>query len=308
MTVNPTDQPETFHSRRATLLLMAGALLGIVLAASGLAKPGGAGTDSDAIAKVAGTVIKKSDYLAYLDAIARERRNPLTAEDQRHVLNRMIDEQLLLARGLEMGLPMSSYPVRKAIVQELTQSVLAAAASEAIEEPVLQQFYTNNAAFFAHPARTRLQRLVFKERDGRSARENAEQAYLAIKAGNDLDAVGARYAVIDPVPLPTEALPDNKLLQYLGPSLTTTIASLPAGASTEPVGIGNAYQLVYVVNKYPMHSPALAEVRDRVTAEYERRRAEQAIRDYLQELRRQEEVSIDEDFLNRIALEADGDH
>ncbi len=279
---------------------MAGALLGIVVAASGLVKSGAA-ADSDTVAHVAGTNIAKSDYLAYLDLIARERRNPLSADDQRHVLDRMIDEQLLLTRGLEMGLPLSSYPVRQAMVQELTQSIVAAAASEAIDEAQLRQFYADNSAYFANPARTQLQRMVFSERDGRSARENAEQAYLAIKSGVEPETVYQRYAVTDPMPLPAEALPEHKLLQYLGPSLSARVADLAAGASTEPIGMGKDFMLLYVVSKQPLQSPAFAVVRPRVTAEYERRRADRALQEYLQALRRQSDLSIDEDFLIRIA-------
>jgi parvulin-like peptidyl-prolyl isomerase len=245
--------------------------------------------------------IDRQHYLAYLDSLAREKRNPLEGADQRHVLTRMIDEQLLLDRGIELGLPYSSGPVRTLIVQQVMQAVLADASSEEPTDSDLEQFYRDNQAYFAKPARTQLRRLLFRDRDGLAANELALHARQALEQGASFDEVRDRYATQDLLPLPDEPLPDHKLLQYLGHSVNEVVKTLPAGTVSQPIHSGANQVVVQILQKQPPEVPPFGRVRDRVAAEYSRRRGDEAIADYLQELHRQTDIVLDEDFLKSIA-------
>jgi parvulin-like peptidyl-prolyl isomerase len=290
------DQP-----RRANLLLAIGAIIGIAMAASGIIEPAESSLQADAVAQVGERQIDREQFLAYLNSLSREKRNPLTDADQRHVLARMIDEQLLLARGIELGLPWSSGPVKTLIVQEVMQAALTDVRSEDISERQLAQFYRDNHAYFAKPARTQLRRLVFRDRDGLPAAELALRASQALQQGADFNAVRDRYATQDLLPLPAEPLPNHKLLQYLGRSVTDAVATMPAGAVSKPIQSGADLVVVQILYKQAQEVPPFDQVRDRVVAEYSRRRGDQAIADYLQDLRRQTDIVIDEQFLDAIA-------
>lgn len=292
------------NPRRANILLAVGALIGIMLAISGLLEPAGPELAGETIARVGEDAISKQEYLAYLELLASDKRNPLTAADQRHVLDRMIDEKLLLARGLELGLPYSSSKVRKSIVQQVMQSVLAEVSTEDVDDDELVEFYQDNLAYFAKPPRTQLRRLVFQDRDGESALDIANQAWRALQQGQSFELVRERYAAEDMLPLPTEPLPDHKLLQYLGPSLTAAASQLQAGEFSQPLVSGNNSVILQVLYKQAMEPRPFAAVRDRVTVEYERRRGDAAMSQYLQELRQLSDVTIDEDFLATIAPDA----
>jgi hypothetical protein len=293
------------QSRRAKVLLAIGALVGIALAASGILEPASPELASTTIAQVGQDRIDKREYLDYLELLARDKRNPLTGEDQRHVLDRMIDEKLLLARGLEMGLPQSSPKVRKTIVQQVMQSALAEVSAQKVDDNELPQFYQDNIAYFSTPPRTQLRRLVFSARGQSSAQQLAEQAWQALQQGQGFDAVGDRYASEDLLPLPSTPLPDHKLLQYLGPSLTASARQLHAGSFSRPIVVGQNRVILQVLYKRAMEPKPFAEVRDRVAVEYQRRRREEAMAAYLQELRRQSDVVIDEAFLDTIAPSVD---
>lgn len=292
------------NSRRANKMLAAGALIGIILAISGILEPAGPELATETIARVGEDAISKQEYLAYLDMLAKDKRNPLTAGDQRHVLDRMIDEKLLLSRGLELGLPHSSPQVRKSIVQQVMQSILAEVSTEEVDEDDLQEFYQDNLAYFAKPPRTQLRRMVFQDRDGEPAQDIAKQAWQALQQGESYEAVRDRYAAEDMLPLPSEPLPDHKLLQYLGPTLTATAKQLQAGEFSSPIVSGNNSIILQVLYKQAMEPWPFAEVQDRVVSEYERRRGDEAMSQYLQELRQLSDVVIDEDFLNTIAPDA----
>ena len=295
------------QSRRANSLLAVGAVVGIALAASGIFEPAGPELAVETIARVGQDRIGKREYLGYLELLARDKRNPLTGDDQRHVLDRMIDEKLLLARGLEIGLPQSSPQVRKVIVQQMMQSILAEVSARKVDEDELQQFYQDNIAYFAAPPRTRLRRLIFRARGENSAQQLADQAWQALQQGQDFDAVGDRYASEDLLPLPGTPLPDHKLLQYLGPSLTASASQLQAGSFSRPIVAGQNRVILQVLYKQTMEPRPFAEVRDHVAVEYRRRRGEEAMAAYLEELRQQSDAVIDEAFLDSIAPNVDAD-
>src|SRR5690606_22159228 len=82
---------------RAQILLGLGAALGLVLATAELLALGGTRSSlpSAAVASVGGTPIRRDDYERALAALASDRRTPLDDADRRHVLDRMIDEELL---------------------------------------------------------------------------------------------------------------------------------------------------------------------------------------------------------------------
>jgi hypothetical protein len=206
-----------------------------------------------------------------------------------------------LARGLEIGLPQSSPQVRKAIVQELIQSILAEVSSEAFDDVELRQFYQDNMAYFTSPPRTQLRRLVFRDRGETSAQALAEEGWQQLQQGQSFARVRERFAAEDPLPLPAEPLPDHKLLQYLGPSQTAIARQMQAGAYSRPIAAGANRVILQVLHKQAMAPGAFADIRDRVAAEYERRRGDQALAAYLQQLRQQADIAIDDAFLDSIA-------
>eukprot|EP00481_Brizalina_sp_1-RS-2013_P003034 TRINITY_DN8201_c0_g1_i1.p1 TRINITY_DN8201_c0_g1~~TRINITY_DN8201_c0_g1_i1.p1 ORF type:complete len:110 (+),score=7.49 TRINITY_DN8201_c0_g1_i1:174-503(+) len=97
-----------------TRLLIVGAILGLLLAATGLLNQP-VQLDKTAAAIVNGKLISKQDYLNYLSLLAKDKRNPLTDNDRRHILNRMIEEQLLVARGIDIGLAESRTPKKNQV-------------------------------------------------------------------------------------------------------------------------------------------------------------------------------------------------
>ena len=91
------------RERLGTVLLSVGACLGLLLATTGIVKSDPE-VPEDAVAVVNGHAIPKSEYRRALDALRAERPNASEAELRAHVLDRLIDEQLLIDSALELGL------------------------------------------------------------------------------------------------------------------------------------------------------------------------------------------------------------
>ena len=282
------------NTKRNNLLLIAGALLGAVLAATGILESAPRAPAGDVLAQVNDELISKADYLAYLDLLARDKRNPMTAADRRHVLDRLIEEKLLLQRALEIGVPFSDPTVRKTIINAMIETVTSDNVSAAVDESELLQFYQQNQAYFAPPALAQVRRMVFR---GDNAGTRAAAAAQSLQDGGDWQQVQAQLADTDILALPASLLPLNKLRGYLGPTLTQAALALPPGSNSDALKEQAGFSILQLLNLQTGTPPPLSQIRDRVLREYQRRAADQALRDYLDQLRAGAEVQIDESFL-----------
>jgi hypothetical protein len=227
----------------------------------------------------------------------------MSAADRRHVLDRIIEEKLLIERGLGIGLPYSDPKVRQAIVNAMIQTIISDVSSAEPAPGKLYAFYQQNSDYFASPARARVRRMVFRGPD-------AQQRALAARASldsNDWLFVEGSMADTDILSLPGSLLPISKLNGYLGPALTELALSLPVGGYSLPQADQAGYSIVMLVDLQRSEARPLAEVREQVLREYQRRAGDDALREYLEELRETAEIGIDDAFLERLEqLEATG--
>jgi hypothetical protein len=283
------------NPRQSELLLLAGVLLGALLATTGLLEQTNTAAGNSA-AVVNGEVISKSDYLSYLDLMARDKRNPMTNRDRRHVLDRLIEEKLLIERALEIGLPSADPRVRKTIVNTMIQT--AANEADMVEpgDKVITDFYTANLAYFSSPTRISVRRMVFR---GDDAASRASAAHEMLES-SDWIAVNSQYADQDILTLPSSLLPVSRMNGYLGPAKTEAVAALNPGTYTSPLAEQGGYTILLLQDSQYSGAPPLTEIREQVLREYQRRARDAAVRDYLDLLRSQADVTVDEAFLAQL--------
>jgi hypothetical protein len=140
-------------NRRALLLLAAGGVVGIFLGVATAFRqsdPAAGALPADAIALVNGRPIREEEYTRAVAMLAADKRTEITNEDRAHVLTRLIEEELLVQRGIEIGLIDSDRAVRKAVTQAMLASIIAESASEQPSEDDLRTFYEKNVATFVH--------------------------------------------------------------------------------------------------------------------------------------------------------------
>ncbi len=246
-------------------LLILGLLGGVAAAAAGLVGGGPERLPAQAVAMVNHRPILRDAWLRAVAAVASERRAPLTAEDQRHILDRLIDEELLVQHGIAMGLPEHDGRIRSELVSQVMQTATAGAAGA--DEAALRQFYADNQSFFAAPAR------------------------LRIAAWRELaDGTRAEYTP----PIPDALLPPSTLQNYLGPRLTARALTLPVGQRTEPIGDGRF--VLESLEVQPGAAPPFEQIREQVRVEARRRADEAAVRALLANLRRSGNVIVESDL------------
>jgi len=273
--------------------LLTGALLGAVLAATGLLRPAPAGLPPNVVASVDGAPISREEYLTYLRLAGEQRRDPVDAAFRRRVLDRAIDEKLLVSRGIALGLAHSDTGIAKAVSRAMIDTITADSATGSPDAAELARFYERNSALFTPRARLRLARMAFR---GEDAGARADEAHARL-AREPWDRVAARLSDPRITPLPARLIGARQLRSLLGRELAAAATALPVGAYSRPLSEQGGYSILWLQSLEPGRTPRLADIEEEVRAEYRLRAADNALRVYLRELRDAADIEIDEAFI-----------
>jgi hypothetical protein len=300
---DPRDQDAT-SSQGATgppWLLFLGAAIGLALAAYGLLenRAGALSLPSDAVARIGDRTIRRIDYERVLAGVEGDRRNPIDEATRRRVLERMIDEELLVQRALELGLAAIDRRVRGELTSGLIDSIVGEADADQPDDGEVARHFADNIGFFSRVGRLHAQTIYFSTRrdeqrkDGTAAERAAE---AATRLANGEDAIEVEGLLGDPQisPLPDGMLPPSKVRDYVGPILLEVLDELPTGRWSDSIESGRGFYLARVVDREARVVPAFEDVEALVRQDLKRRRGDEALRRYLDDLRSQKSVMIDE--------------
>jgi len=294
----PESQAERAAQRRARGLLGLGAGLGLLLAAAGILR-GGEGAagilPDDAVASVNGTLVRREAYERAVQALAADRRDPIGEAEKRHVLERLVDEELLVQRGLELGLAQHDRRVRGDLVSAVIQAVVSQSEAEEPDDEAIERFYAEQRDYFARSGRLEVRQIQVRgppARDEQDALARAVEAVARLRGGEAFEAVDEALGDRQVAPLPSDLLPAAKLREYLGPTATRTALELEPGAVSEPQRSSAGYHVLQLVRREPGVVPPLDEIREEVRAELRRRGGDLALRAYLEELRERADLRL----------------
>ncbi len=251
--------------------------------------------DDETAAIVGERPIRRIDYERMLAGVEQDRRGPIDDGTRRRVLERMIDEELLVQQALALGIAQVDRRVRGELVSSLIDSVVSEADAEPPGEAEIERHYRASAAFFARPGRVRVESLFFAPTGGGvanvdAARARAEAARARLVGGEDFASVSAESADRAALQVPAALLPLAKLRDYLGPAAIEALAAMEPGEWSTPLEAAGGFRLVHLIEREPESTPPLAEVEDLVREDLVRRRGDEALRRYLDALRGEIEV------------------
>jgi hypothetical protein len=302
--LNDPEDEDAINSRGRAgppWLLFLGAAVGLALAAFGLLenRVGSLPLPGDAAARVGDRTIRRIDYERVLAGVEGDRRNPVDEAIRRRVLERMIDEELLVQRALELGLAAVDRRVRGELTSGLIDSIVGEADADQPGDDEVSRHFQDNIEFFSRVGRLHARTIFFStRRDGQHLEGTAEERVrvAAQRLHNGEDAREIERELADPQvsPLPNGMLPPSKVRDYLGPIILKTLETLPAGQWSEPIESGGGFYLARVIGREPRVVPTFEDAENLVRQDLKRRRGDDALRRYLDDLRSQKSVLIDE--------------
>jgi parvulin-like peptidyl-prolyl isomerase len=272
--------------------------LGLAIAASALlgTDPSRQTLPDTAVARVNDTWITADEYARLVAGLESDTREPADAAARKRVLDRLIEEELLVQRGLELGMAQNDRKVRGDIAQAMIRSVVVEVEDEEPSPRELAAFYAEEKDFFTQPGRMRLRQVFLKVRPGEldAVMARAQDARTRLDAGDDFVTVRADLGDEPVFDLPDVPLPAAKVREYLGPTALREALALEAGGRSQPFRSGTGVHILEMLERDPDRVPPLDEIGDLVANEWRRRAGDRALREYLDALRSRADVEVRE--------------
>ena len=270
------------NERLQNSLLIFGLFIGVFLAANSIVQESNL-IEDDWVANVGGVQISKEKYYSQLEGLARDKKNPITERDKNYVLERMIEEELLIIRAKELGLFKNNQIVRGSIIQQMIKLIISENYLESVEEETLRKFYEQNIGFFSSASRLRLQQIYFSNLSGDS-KERSDEAFEYLKEGASYDEV-SKMADQSALTIPNSMMNLSKVREYIGPTLMNLARRLEPGEFSVPMEVAGGHKIIYLFDKELSEPEEFDSIQPKILKEYQRRRDDNSLREYLEDLK-----------------------
>ena len=231
--------------------------------------------DSNTIATVNNALITRETYLRAIDRYNSDTKDALDKNDRAWVLQRLIEEELLVQRGLSLGIITTDNDVRGAIVRALIASINAEAAAMMPNEEELFEYYNSNEEKFTYPATISIQAWV----------SSTEKDALLLKKGLLENKESEKYENIRLLKnIPSGLLTLNKIREYLGPSIASAI-KLETENNVIIQYSQDRWYIVYIIEKNVGVVEPFENIKHQIHNEFIRSEADKKLREYINNLK-----------------------
>jgi hypothetical protein len=266
-------------------LLAVGALAGLAMAGVGILRQeqGSNALPEGSVARVNDVLISRELYDRAVSRATDYAGRPVEGDDTM-MLQRLIDAELLIQRGVELGMTQSDAAVRQAIIDSLIASITAEADAANPTDDELKQHLADNADRFSYIAKVSVDAW---QTDEESA---AQELIAALRAGE----TAQTSDIVRPMPdLPSGIMNLEVLADYVGPGIAAAVAEMPIDGSA--VFARRGRWLVIRINEKERETLTdLGAVRNRVLIDYRRTLADRMLRTYIENLRQRALISVAE--------------
>lgn len=264
-------------NRRSFMLLGLGAIIGLCIAGYGLFTAAGTATRTvppEYIALVNQRPIYRSDYLAQLQTTFSVSLDEATPEQKQKVLEDMVNEELLVQRGLEVDLASYDPEIRNALVSGVELQMYADVLAKQPTEDELKAWYEQHRDQYSSLGIFQLRDLVLNVNSGESSdafNQRAQAALAALRAGNNIDSVMQQYQLRDSLHLQQGGKADlGDIFEFaaeanLPRAVFAATQKLEAGKVSDPIVVdGEGTHIVVMLKRRNSEPLDFAAVRSRV--------------------------------------------
>jgi hypothetical protein len=239
------------------------------------------------VALINGRHILRSDFVTQVQIETALPFDKTTKAQRQKVLNEMVDEELLVQRGLEVDLAASDPDVRMAEVNGVQLQVDADVLAQQPPDTQLQAYYEAHKDKYAAEGIMALRDLVIKPDDNTTAEQakaKAMQAAAAFRKGDGGDNVAATYSLKDSGKLDRGDLFDFAVRIKLSPGLYAAAQKLANHQASDPIEENGEFHVLLMDKRQAPPERSFAEARDAVLQDFkkdEQTRVENANLSYL---------------------------
>jgi hypothetical protein len=286
------------HSKRTQILFAVGMVAGLALALSSILETGTTSRGSlpeGTAAVVNGREISQANLESAVRALAADSDHTIGQAERRRVLDRLIEEELLVQRAVELDLDVKDRNIRNRLVGAMIETIVAGVDQQPFSDEEVEAFFLENSDFFTGAGRIWVRSLRFAASNDRSdpeSLESAREASARLRQGESIEAVAEELGASPSPSIPDGLLPPAKVREYLGPTPTRAALGLNAGEVSDPVRVASAYFVLQMIARTLPSSPSLSAVEPQVRAEMRKRAGDEQLREYLNMLRNRAEIRL----------------
>lgn len=230
---------------------------------------------------------------AFVEGLRREHEQrtgrPPTADEERGLIERFVEEEMLYREAVAMGLDRGDPIVRRRLIQKMG---FLAEDLAAIDEPTdaeLEAYRSAHAARYRDPERTSFRHVfVSRDRRGEGAEEDARRLLEELQKGADPGALGDPFVRGASFARRSAA----EIEAVFGRGFADAVSAAPIDAWSGPFVSSYGAHLVRVSERAPAAAPALASVRARVRQDLLDERRANAQKAAIERLRKRYRVVV----------------
>lgn len=243
--------------------------------------------------------ILTSDFITQTQTEAQTSFDQTTPAERRRVLHEMIDEELLVQRGLVLDLPETTTEVRESMAAAVNAQVAAPLLEIEPTDAELRAFYDRHRAKYTTGGTMTVHDLVLHygtyadaDQSLPQAEEDAAEAVYQLRSGATLDYVKEHFGFVD-----SGRVGDGEELEFaaklhLGPKLYPVAAALGDGEVSEPVEDSDGMHVLIMERRQPPRPAAFSVVRDQVYSDFRTEQKQRASEENLAILRSQAQILL----------------
>ena len=237
--------------RRSMVLFASGAVIGLLIAGYGLFTAKGTrsrGVPAEAVALVNQRQILRSDFMTQTQSQFAVPFEQSTRAQRMETIEAMIDEELMMQRGLEIDLPSYDPEVRNALVAGVELVVTADVLAQQPTPDELRGYYEQYKDRYSSEGVMQLRDLLS------TSPADAPKAVEALRRGHALDAVIKQYGLVDSGRLMDAGHVDTgDIFQFavrakLDDALYAAASALRDGDISTPITLSDGVHLIVMIH------------------------------------------------------------
>ena len=231
-----------------------------------------------AIARVGEKEISRQRFEEIIKVLDDQSNSELTLEKKNLIRERLIDEELLIQRAIELDLIRNDSLVKGNVIQTMFQYIINS--NELVEpsEAELREYFSKEKNYFSSGRRYKLKNYTFR---------NLNDAETAINLLNqsDLESFLKLVETESAVDLPNVFLTPQKIRDYLGPKVLDELPSLEKGGFSNIFEINEVPSIVICIDILLDNNPKFEEIAEQIKNKFIRDREDSLVKEYIENLR-----------------------
>jgi parvulin-like peptidyl-prolyl isomerase len=231
-----------------------------------------------AIARVGEKEISRQRFEEIIKIFDDQSNSELTLEKKNLIRDRLIDEELLIQRAIELDLVRNDSLVKGNVIQTMFQYIINSNELPEPSEAELREYLIKEKNYFSSGKRYKLKNYTFRNfNDAETARNslalnNFEDFLKHVETENTID-------------LPNVFLTPQKIRDYLGPKALEELPNLDKGGFSKIFEINQIPSIIICIDILLDNSPKFEEIVEQIKNKFIRDREDNLVKEYIENLR-----------------------